>query len=443
MAPRVDPVRSDETLPKATEVVVVGGGIIGVCAALELAERGVPVLLCEKGEIGAEQSSRNWGWCRTMGRDPREIPLAVESLRLWDGMNARVGVDTGFRRCGILYLLDDDGEIADRTEWLESHARPQQLDARLLAADEVAALTPGGTRRWKAGLYTQSDGRAEPQKAAPAIAEAARRAGAAVLTGTAVRGIETEGGRVSAVVTERGRVACRTVLLAGGAWSRRFLFNMGVHLPQLHVLSSVQRTGAIDLGHERTFAGGRFAARKRLDGGYTVANNKVSVTDIVPDSFRLMRDFLPALAMEWRSLRLRVGKRFVDEARLKRRWALDEVSPFETVRVLDPEPAMDLLDDALDDLARAFPAFAGVPVAERWAGLIDATPDAVPVISPVDALPGFFVATGFSGHGFGVGPASGRLAADLITGTTPLVDPVPFRYGRFIDGSRPRPMAGL
>src|SRR5687767_15052816 len=99
MAPRPDPFVGDDTLPRRTSVVVIGGGIIGACTALELSERGIDVVLCEKGEIGAEQSSRNWGWCRQMGRDPREIPLAVESLRLWRGLKERVGAETGFRQC--------------------------------------------------------------------------------------------------------------------------------------------------------------------------------------------------------------------------------------------------------------------------------------------------------------------------------------------------------
>ena len=75
-----------------------------------------------------------------------------------------------------------------------------------------------------------------------------------------------------------------------------------------------------------------------MDGGYTVTHQHFSVADIVPDSFRLFREFLPALLLDWKGLRLRFGKRFLDEARLKRRWRLDEVSPFETVRVLDPAP---------------------------------------------------------------------------------------------------------
>ena len=82
-------------------------------------------------------------------------------------------------------------------------------------------------------------------------------------------------------------------------------------------------------------------------------------------------------------------------------------------------------------------------MAESWAGMIDATPDAVPVISPVDSLPGLHIATGFSGHGFGIGPGAGRLAADLVSGAPPVVDPYPFRYSRMIDGTKLVPDAGL
>ena len=102
MSPPVDLVQSDTHLPEKTGVVVIGGGIIGVSTALFLAEKGHAVVLCEKGRIGGEQSSRNWGWCRTMGRDEAEIPLAIESLKLWRGMNERTGRDTGFRQPGIL-----------------------------------------------------------------------------------------------------------------------------------------------------------------------------------------------------------------------------------------------------------------------------------------------------------------------------------------------------
>ena len=218
MAPRPDPVVSDETSPDRAGVVVIGGGIIGACTALELAERGIDVVLCEKGEVGAEQSSRNWGWCRQMGRDVREIPLAIEALRLWRGMNERVGAETGFRQCGIAYMSQTDEEMALREQWLETHARPYQLDSRMISGTEAAELVPGASVEWRGALYTPSDGRAEPQKAAPAIAAAARARGAKVVTRCAVRGLETTAGWVSGVVTEKGTIACDSVVLAGGAW---------------------------------------------------------------------------------------------------------------------------------------------------------------------------------------------------------------------------------
>ena len=230
MGPEVQPFSGDTVLPPRAEVVIIGGGIIGVSTALYLARQGVPTVLCEKGRIAGEQSSRNWGWVRKMGRDPREIPLIIESLRLWQGMSELVEGETGFRQAGILYACETDEELERRAAWLE-HARPYQLDTRLLTQAEVAELLPGATRLPKGGLYTKSDGRAEPQKAAPAIARAARRAGAAILTGCAVRGIETQAGRVSAAVTEKGRIVCESVVLAGGAWSRLFCGSFGLRLP--------------------------------------------------------------------------------------------------------------------------------------------------------------------------------------------------------------------
>jgi glycine/D-amino acid oxidase-like deaminating enzyme len=438
MAPRVDPVRSDEALPPRADVVIIGGGIIGASAALSLAEKGISVALCEKGHVAGEQSSRNWGWCRKMGRDPRELPLITESLRLWQGMNERVEAETGFRQPGIMYLAETPAELGQLESWLD-HARQYQLDTRLVTRAEASELMPGLTGDWAGGLFTASDGKAEPQRAAPAIAEAARRRGAAILTRCAVRGIETAGGRVAAVVTEKGRIACGSVVLAGGAWSRLFCGNLGVELPQLKVLASVMRTEPLSGGPEISASGGLFGIRKRMDGGYTVATLGVRTIDLVPDNLRLFVDYLPALRLHWKKLRFRVGRRWVEEWRMKRRWALDEATPFEAVRTLDPEPDPYVLDRARTAAAEAFPVFRGIGIAERWGGMIDVMPDAIPVISPVDSLPGFFIATGFSGHGFGIGPGAGKLVADIVAGDPTLVDPAPFRLTRFTDGSNPRP----
>jgi glycine/D-amino acid oxidase-like deaminating enzyme len=430
MSPPVDPIASDPELPARTGVVIIGGGIIGVTTALFLSERGHSVVLCEKGRIGGEQSSRNWGWCRTMGRDEREIPLALESLRLWRGMNERVGRETGFRQAGIVYLCETEQEIAAQEAWLDQ-ARQYQVDARLVRGSATSELVPGAARPFLAALLTPSDGRAEPSQAAPAIAEAARAHGASILTGCAVRGIDIAAGRVRGVVTEKGRIACDAAVLAGGAWSRLFLGNAGVDLPQLQVLASVFRTAPLSGGPEITGAANVFAWRKRLDGGYTIARRNANVAEITPDSFRLLLDYWPALRKNYGEIRLRFSGRFFEVWRMRKRWSLDETTPFEAVRVLDPEPRQATLAEARAVLPTYFPTFADVAIAESWGGMIDVTPDAVPVIGPAAQLPGLFIATGFSGHGFGIGPGAGRLMADLVAGDPPVVDPTPFRLERF------------
>lgn len=434
MGPYVDSVISDEAMPAATGVVVIGGGIIGTFAALTLADRGVPVVLCEKGYIACEQSSRNWGWCRQAGRDVREMPLIVQSLQLWRDMNRVTESDTGFRQCGVLYVGESDADEARFADWAQM-ARPYDIGALIVRGTELAALMPGASRAYPCGLYVPTDGCAEPQRAVPAMARAAQRKGAIILAHCAVRGIERAGGRAAAVITERGRIGCNAVILAGGAWSSLFCANLGIRLPQLKVLSSVMRTAPVADGPDACTYLDAVGYRKRRDGGYTIARGAGYVAPFVPDSLRYLRDFLPTIRKERGSLRLRVNAQSLREFRAPRSWALDKPSPFEAARVLDPEPNATLNGEALAAMIALYPQFRDVPIVQRWAGYIDVTPDVVPYISPVGTLPGLTVAAGFSGHGFGIGPAAGRLAAELAIGAEPSVDPTPFRASRFNDGS--------
>lgn len=433
--PFVVPVHGDVEMPKKVDVVVIGGGIIGCSTALELAERGFKVALCEKGGIGHEQSSRNWGWVRITRRDPREVPLMAEALRIWPGLAQRTGRDLGYKKSGIAFACATKADVAEYENWKEN-LDGYQIESKMLSKTEFSELCPGHKMNVEGALFTAADGRAEPQKSAPAIAEGARDLGVHILTECAVRGIETKAGAVCGVVTERGEIACEQVVLAGGAWSSLFARNSGLRLPQLKVKNSVIRTKPLEGGPDAAIWSDNFSIRKRQDGGYTIADGFRNIVDIVPDSFRYMRDFMPALGAEWKSLMLRFGGRFYDEARIPNSWKMTEASPFEYNRVLDPKPSFSLQDKALSELRKAFPVFEKAEIAQRWAGAIDVTPDAIPVISGIDQIPGFYIATGFSGHGFGIGPAAGCLAADLVAGTTPVVDPFPYRFNRFSDGSK-------
>ena len=231
---------SENPLPESADVAIIGGGIIGSSTAYFLAQSGVSVALFEKGRIAGEQSGRNWGWVRQQCRSPVELPLMMQSLRLWKELPAQLGEDVGFRQGGTLYLAEDAKELEALGEWL-AVAREHELDTKILAGRELKDVFAGG-ERWSGALYTASDGRAEPSRAARAIARGAARAGARILGRTAVRGIETAAGRVSAVVTEHGRVATRAVVCAAGAWTRLFCGSIGIRVPQLPVLGTVART---------------------------------------------------------------------------------------------------------------------------------------------------------------------------------------------------------
>ncbi|KLU26326.1 D-amino acid oxidase [Caballeronia mineralivorans PML1(12)] len=439
MGPQVVEVVEDRALPERVDVVVIGGGIIGVSTALYLAEKGISVAVCEKGHIAGEQSSRNWGWCRATHRDLRELELSLESLKLWRELDRTLGIDTGFRQCGILYAADDPKALADHESWLARAVGlvgREGIDSRITSSEETAALMPGAARKFPGSIYTPSDARAEPQRAAPAIANALRAKGVKVLTPCAVRGIETSGGTLSGVVTEYGSIRCTSVVVAGGAWTRLFAGSVGVELPQLTVRSSVLRTEPLDGGPEVSACNQTVGYRKRLDGGYTIANAFHSLAEITPDSFRLFSQYLPALKSQFGSIEFAFGQRFFEALRQPRKWQLNQPTIFETVRTLDPPPTQKFNDVAINAFRAIFPALGDVKVAQAWAGYIDVTPDAVPVISAAQQVPGMFIATGFSGHGFGIGPGAGKLMADIVANDKPLVDPRAFRLSRFSDGSK-------
>ena len=319
-------------------------------------------------------------------------------------------------------------------KWIESVAADAEtfgIGAKRLSRDELAGFFPNAKLPAQAGLFTADDGRAEPAKAAPALAKAAQARGAHVLTSCAVRTLETQGGQVSGVVTERGRIGCSAVILAGGAWSRLFAGNMGLSLPQLRVRGTVMRTEPLEGGPEYALGNGAFGIRPRLDGGYTISRRGRARVQITPDSFWLLPRFMDSLRKHRGEVSLTLDRSAWDGLITPRRWTADNVSPFERCRVLDPDPKERDLAVALREVQEVFPAFKKARIAEKWGGIIDVTPDAIPIIDTASQMPGLVIATGFSGHGFGIGPAAGQLAAELATGSAPLVDPTPFRLDRF------------
>ncbi|KFF49312.1 D-amino acid oxidase [Gammaproteobacteria bacterium MFB021] len=434
----VDPVVDSPGFPEQVDVVVIGGGILGTCAAYELAGRGISVALLEKGLIGGEQSSRNWGWVRQQNRAIPELPLAMHSLSRWEALSQELGRDVGFRRSGIVYTTDSQESLAQWEAW-GRQAREQGFVCHMLSAEQAHERAPGTTSRWLGGVWSPADGRAEPAMACPAIAQGAQRRGAHVHQHCAVRGLALSAGRVSGVWTEHGLIRTSSVICAGGAWSSRFCRRHGVDLPATNIMGTAIQTTAAPEVTPGCLTTPKIALRRRLDGSYTLAMPGLGRVELSPQGLRHATRFYSAYRSKLaKKLQIRVGRSFFSGPEAAGRWAFDEISPFERQRILDPMPDLALARATLAALHAEYPALKGVHLARAWAGMIDTTPDLVPVISPVEAIPGFTVATGCSGHGFGIGPAAGRLAADIATDATPVVDPAPFRLARFFDGSRLR-----
>ena len=418
------------SIPTKADVVIIGAGIVGTSAAYFLSKIGLSVVLCEKGEVAGEQSSRNWGFVRQQGRDPAEIPAIIRSVKIWNGLSSEIGEDVGYVQSGSLYLANTEQQLYDYEVWLE-HAKQYQIDTRILSKSEALNKIPHANGKWIGALTTLSDGRAEPSKATTAISRAAERHGATIITNCAVRGLEFSAGKISGVITEFGPISANIVLCAAGAWSSLFCGRHGVELPQLMVRSSVFRTGPAPLISDHSIWCKDVALRRRQDGGYTVAHGSATEVPIVPNSFRWMSKFLPAFKTEKTRLRFRLDHRFYKELTIAKNWKTGSITPFEKERINQVRPSHSILKEAEASLKRLFPELKDIKVLEQWAGLIDVTPDAVPVISPVSKLPGFYLATGFSGHGFGIGPAAGELAAGMITGSATNSELKPFALTRF------------
>lgn len=415
--------------PAQARVVIIGGGVVGVCAALHLAERGISVVLCEKGRIAGEQSSRNWGWIRRQGRAVEELPLMQESLAQWTRIAAQLDDDIGFRVGGISYIAETEKEMDGYCTWLND-AKHLVPDAHLLDRGDANKLAGRQDQHFIGALLTSGDAYAEPALAVPSIARLAAKRGAKIFDHLAVRGLERQGGKVAGVVTERGSIKCDAVILAGGAWSRSFMENEGLAFAQLAVLSSVLRTSPVPPIAPCTLGAASAALRPRADGGYTVARTECSTFELIPAAFTHLRAFMPILLQQFPTMKLRAGRSFFGPLG-RHRWQLDETSPYELTRTLDPAPDQRLLTDVMKSARTLFPALADAKAVETWAGMIDVTPDEIAVISPVDTIDGLILASGMSGHGFGLGPGAGLLAAQMAIDEQPVVDPTALSLSRF------------
>ena len=433
------PVAFNDPLPDEVDVVVIGGGVIGIFSALNIARSGLSVMVIEKGRIAGEQSSRNWGWIRQHGRDAAELPIMMEASQLWETMDKEVKGRTGFKRVGVMYLSQTEAAQAQREEWL-SIATAHGVDTVALSSAQLEQHIqhdPRAKNIWVGATYTASDARAEPWQAVPAVAELAHSEGVLIRENCAVRTLDIEAGQITGVITEAGRIRTSQVVVAGGAWSSLFLRRHGINIPQLSVRASVARTAPLKSITTTSFADKKLAVRRRSDGGYTIALTDSHDHLIGPDSFRLLPKWLKTGLQNYHEIRPWINEiaHSPDAWRVQRHWSADEITPFELTRVLDPAPAKGKVKVMQQRFAQRFPQIGIPPILDAWAGMIDAMPDIVPIVDRVPDLEGLVVATGMSGHGFGIGPAFGRIVSQIVNKQESQHDISRFRFSRFSDGS--------
>ncbi|OYO06368.1 NAD(P)/FAD-dependent oxidoreductase [Enemella evansiae] len=378
-------------VPQRASVVIIGGGVMGVAAAYELARSGVgEVVLLDRGSFGAGSTCRAAGGVRAQFSDELNIQLGARSLATFENFGRLFDTEIDLHQVGYLFLLDNDEAVAT----FESNARLQQdlgLESRIISPAEAKRLSPLiETEGLIAAAWTPRDGHCTPEAVVAGYARAARQAGATLLPNCAVTGIdvadESTGKRITGVRTAAGTIATDTVICAVGAWSGEIASWVGVDLP----VEPLKR---------------QLLITEEIPG-------------LTPDTpFTIDQSSTLYFHNEGRGLL--VGMSYADQ-----------------------QPGFDqtVTDDWLEPLSAAIdrrvPVLAEVGMSSGWAGLYENTPDHNALIGEARGVSRFLYATGFSGHGFLQGPAVGEVLRDLYREQRPFVDVSALSADRFHSADR-------
>ena len=367
-------------------ILIVGGGITGAAAADALAREGHAVTLIEKNSIAAMASGRSLGGIRQSGRDPAELPLARAAIAIWAGLIDTLEVDVEYRRTGNLRLARTPAEVEVICAVVESQ-RALGLDLHLLSDNAaVRAIAPAMSPNVLAASFCPTDGHANPVKATRAFADSARLHGATIRQGVAAIAIRVARDRVTGVDTTVGFIPADRVIVAAGVNTPALLAPLGLDLPMSVKIVSVVQSEPLPPCLDQVFgvANANCAGRQEADGRLRFTNG--------------------------------LGDWSADPAQ----WTIDSLAP-----------SANDIRDLVDLVAHVLPIAGGARISRTWGGLIDLTPDALPVIDAPESVAGLVVAAGFSGHGFCLGPVSGLLSADLALARAPRHDLAAFRLARF------------
>jgi glycine/D-amino acid oxidase-like deaminating enzyme len=264
-----------------------------------------------------------------------------------------------------------------------------------------------------------------------------------VHTGEAVEEVRTSGGKVEGVTTDRRRIAARHVVCAAGALSNRLLRSLGLILPQRTVRATVAMSKPVTPVTSAGVWADDVSFRQRRDGRIVFAAGARADYDLTLDVFRHLRFFFPNYLKNRALFRFHIGRPLVADMAALLPWSDRRRHPYAVGSAVEPKPNSRRVERGRQEFSRLFPSVPPLQVERTWAGNVDATPDAIPVIDAVEQPAGLVVATGFSGHGFALGPITGRLVAELVVDRKPTLDLHPLRLSRFVEGDLVPPRSVL
>lgn len=433
--PRVGFVEGMEgPLPAQADVVVVGAGILGLMTAISLVERGLSVVIVEKGNIAGEQSSRFYGQVITYKMPDATFMLHHLGKQRWREMNAKVGFDTSYRTQGRVEVPLDEEDLENVRKWIAARSAELGPDipfkTRIIEGAELAQRLRGAVSEWKIAGFEEDSGSLDAEVTTFVIAEYAKRIGVKIYTNCAARGVETQAGAISDLVTEKGAIRTSRVVVAGGAWSRLFMQNLNVSVPTLPAYQSQQLVSAAPgLPGGNVALPGNIYFREQADGTYATSP-RVIVAPVVKESFIYGYKYLPLLALPDFPVHISLNEQLLNSFMQSTHWALDEVSPFETNRNMVAAPDLPELNASLEKLRAEFPAFKEATLIDQWSGAMAIAPDEIPIISVVKEVPGMVINTA-TGWGMTESPVSAEITAALLLGEKPILDPTPFDLYRF------------
>ena len=407
---------------RSPDVVVVGGGLIGLLTAAELAERGASVMVIEKDDIGFEQSARSVAAVNLPGgstqTDSRSM-LRV-SADEWSTFDQRWGCDINLNADGWHIVIVDDADAdwvsIDRATWQETAG---YSDSEMLDADMARRRFPQLEGEFRS-LDNRHGGHVDAVRVMTGLRDAAERLGVDVRCGTQTTGFVTSGQQITGVRTREATVSCGVVLIAGGMWTPDLCDLLGLHIPMQRVRAPAAETGPLPANTIPGFLrGSTFGARQNANGSVRITGGYRYSAMLHDFSFRDLRDLKvwgPALWKNRKDVSFRVSPQLMSKE-LGSAWERLRAGRNSQVFVpqgYDPSSRRRDRQKQFEHLARLVPAVRNTQIEQTFAGVMDLIPDLQPVIGKIPGWDNAFISSGFSGHGYMNGPGACQAMAGLI-----------------------------